>query len=202
MIIIIIIIFDKKLLELTDEMKLRESRWAANNARLKERIETLEREKAELKESLKLAEKQRIESLMKVTSGGQSFDLKSSFKQSTTTSNGRNSLPATTTRSARGQFIEEYESAMMMTMTNMPTINTTSKSSNNNNSNNLNFDEDGQASPYQYSSSENEANNATNIPISLNGHYQNLAHHNHQYDMVYRQQVIFNLVELNLLEFF
>lgn len=48
-------------------MKLRESRWTANNNRMKERIEALEKEKSELKESLRLAERQRIESLVKVT---------------------------------------------------------------------------------------------------------------------------------------
>lgn len=57
----------KKLHELNEEMKLRESRWTANNNRMKERIEALEKDKSELKESLRLAEKQRIESLVKVT---------------------------------------------------------------------------------------------------------------------------------------
>ena len=54
----------KQLSELADEFKLKESRWMANNNRLKERIEALEQEKHELKQELQLIEKQRIDSLM------------------------------------------------------------------------------------------------------------------------------------------
>ena len=41
-------------------MKLKESRWMANNTRLKDRIEALEQEKSELKAELQIMEKQRI----------------------------------------------------------------------------------------------------------------------------------------------
>lgn len=82
-----------ELRQLGEEMKLRETRWTANNNRLKERIETLEREKSQLKESLKLAEKLRIESLIKNSTAdvisGLSFD-NNIFRQPTTV---RTSLP-------------------------------------------------------------------------------------------------------------
>jgi centromere protein J len=45
-------------------MKSKETRWVANNNRLKERIELLELEKAELKNELKIIEKFRIKSIM------------------------------------------------------------------------------------------------------------------------------------------
>ncbi|CAF0806524.1 unnamed protein product [Brachionus calyciflorus] len=58
---------NKQIMELTEEMKTRESRWITNNNRLKERIENLEHEKSELKKELQFFEKQRIESLIKMT---------------------------------------------------------------------------------------------------------------------------------------
>jgi centromere protein J len=58
----------RQLAELVEELKSKEARWTANNNRLKERIETLENEKIELKHELQLVEKQRIESLMMISS--------------------------------------------------------------------------------------------------------------------------------------
>lgn len=63
-------------------MKLRESRWAANNNRMKERIETLEREKIELKESLRIAEKHRMETLNKLAT---SASINSNLRSATPT---------------------------------------------------------------------------------------------------------------------
>lgn len=63
-----------------EEMRVREVRWMANNSRQKERIETLEREKAELKKELQLSENSRIESLMKTISSSTNT-TNNSFKQ-------------------------------------------------------------------------------------------------------------------------
>lgn len=54
-------------MEMSEEMKTREARWIANNNRLKERIDLLEKEKLELKKEIQLFEKQRIESLIKMS---------------------------------------------------------------------------------------------------------------------------------------
>lgn len=54
----------KQLVELTEDIKLKESRWLANNNRMKERVEMLEGEKVELKRELQIIEKQRIDSLL------------------------------------------------------------------------------------------------------------------------------------------
>jgi hypothetical protein len=62
-------------------MRVREVRWMANNSRQKERIETLEREKAELKKELQLSENSRIESLMKTISSSSTNTTTNSFKQ-------------------------------------------------------------------------------------------------------------------------
>ena len=80
-----------KLIELSDEMKTRESRWIANNNRLKERIDSLEKEKIELKKEIQLFEKQRIESLMKMSNNGGQFRSESPNSYSVTSKNQINS---------------------------------------------------------------------------------------------------------------
>lgn len=68
-----------KIIDLSEEMKSRESRWIANNNRLKERIDSLEKEKLELKKELQLFEKQRIESLIKMSNQPRSESPNSYF---------------------------------------------------------------------------------------------------------------------------
>ncbi|XP_060576388.1 centromere protein J-like [Ruditapes philippinarum] len=51
--------------ELQEEMKRKEGRWTANNARLRDKIDHLEQENEELKEEIKLLEKKRLEWMQK-----------------------------------------------------------------------------------------------------------------------------------------
>ena len=46
-------------------MKRKESRWSANNSRLRSKVEQLEQENEELKEEIKIMEKKRLEWLQK-----------------------------------------------------------------------------------------------------------------------------------------
>ena len=46
-------------------MKRKESRWSANNSRLRNKVEQLEQENEELKEEIKIMEKKRLEWLQK-----------------------------------------------------------------------------------------------------------------------------------------
>ena len=54
-----------QLTELQEEMKRKESRWSANNSRLRSKVEQLEQENEELKEEIKIMEKKRLEWLQK-----------------------------------------------------------------------------------------------------------------------------------------
>ncbi|XP_053374954.1 centromere protein J-like isoform X2 [Mercenaria mercenaria] len=54
-----------QLSELQEEMKRKESRWTANNARLRDKIDQVEQENEELKEEIKLLEKKRLEWMQK-----------------------------------------------------------------------------------------------------------------------------------------
>ena len=47
--------------DLQEEMSRRETRWTASSTRLRDRIDILEKENAELREEAKLLEKQRLE---------------------------------------------------------------------------------------------------------------------------------------------
>lgn len=48
-----------------EELKRKESRWTANNSRLRDKIDQLEQENEELKEEIKLLEKKRLEWMQK-----------------------------------------------------------------------------------------------------------------------------------------
>ena len=58
-----------QLKELQDELKHKEQRWAASTSRLRDRLEYVERENAELKEEIKLLEKKRLEAWQQKEAG-------------------------------------------------------------------------------------------------------------------------------------
>ncbi len=75
----------RQLNDVVEEVKLKETRWMANNNRLKERIESLEEEKRELKRELQLVEMHRIDTLIS-QSNNQNIHSNNATTSTTTTS--------------------------------------------------------------------------------------------------------------------